>query len=329
MYVKLFLVITGTLLLHIVCENELYSNQNAKHDYTPHVCSSTHRPIIWFQHIQRCGGYLACSYARENGVYDYATKIGCGSCPCGYGVADKKFQFQKPSIISGMLNASKAKSSELNILSSPKQLSFSKKDSPEVFLSIVNNSVNFVEVEYHTFESYQPDPRYFVYITVLRNPIHRTLSWISRFQKRAWAQVLSLKGRPRILAAKTLLKDPNLNKKNMISKSIRVGGFIKHARNAYVQTFSSRSRGPPSILNALEGLSEFKHVMIFEKLFAYKDVLARSLCWNKGEHLLSKFGNGTNMYAQYTHFDSLPMELKKLFEHVLAPDLAIYNHYNI
>ena len=103
---------------------------------------------IWFQHIQRSGGYLVCNYARSNGVYDMATKIGCPTCPCGHGSIDKHLD----KICHTDLDPS-------FLINHPrvKNPAHSKKDRSEIANPNVAN-MNFIMVEFNTFKKCSPVP---------------------------------------------------------------------------------------------------------------------------------------------------------------------------
>ena len=121
---------------------------------------------IWWQHIQRSGGYLMCSYARSNGVYDLATKIGCPTCPCGHGNIDKYLDKKCHKHLDPALFTNHSK------INNPVH---SKKDRADIAHPTAKN-VNFVMVEYNTFRKCAPVPGKFVYVTLLRDPVDQLIS---------------------------------------------------------------------------------------------------------------------------------------------------------
>eukprot|EP00959_Pyramimonas_sp_CCMP1952_P242932 5077852-Pyramimonas_sp.AAC.1 len=128
------------------------------------------KTMIWFQHIQRSGGYIMCSYARANNLWDWGSSVGCAECPCGYGPDDKILQRLSPAQAKLFLATHKGHSNKLQI---------SRKDKAAPAQSGSTKHVNFIEVEYHSFSHHPPAVSEFVYVTLLRDPVERTLSWIS------------------------------------------------------------------------------------------------------------------------------------------------------
>lgn len=281
------------------------SNASCSIEYLKHNIETSFRngsAIVWNQHIQRSAGYVTCTYARANGVIDWAVKAGCPECPCGFGDDDKAFaRMPAIRILETLQHDPRVRS-----------VGRSKKDTAKSYADNTSEKTNLIELEYHTFAEYPPVAGAFVYITLLREPVERTISWISRFQRHEWNKAI---------ASKRL---QNIRRVLATFPTTRTGAFLPHSRNAYVNTFSTLSRGQPSVTNAYENLKSFNFVFRFDNIGEQLPLLERALGWHAGVRNLHHLHQTTNTYTSYKHVDELPISVIRILKQVLAPDIRLY-----
>ena len=270
---------------------------------------------IWWQHIQRSGGYLACSYARSNGVYDLATKIGCHTCPCGHGSVDR------------YLDKICHKNLDPALLINHSEIQnpvHSKKDRADIAHPTAKN-VNFIMVEYNTFRKCGPVPGKFVYAALIRDPVDQLISWAVRFEgikvNKAWQ--------------KAIRSYENGNEKELI-KFLRKrrdaevkahGGYFPHRVHSITNTFgASHSDSDARRYNiAIKNLLKFNFVWLFENFSKEVSSTAEKyLNWKEGKSYIEKLGEGSGQYVKYKGKDSLPKGVLEILERHMSADIAVY-----
>ena len=270
---------------------------------------------IWWQHIQRSGGYLACSYARSNGVYDLATKIGCPTCPCGHGFVDRYLDKKCHSYVHPELLVNHAE------IKNPPH---SKKDRADIAHPTTKN-VNFIMVEYNTFRKCGPVPGKFVYATLIRDPIAQFISWAVRFEgtrvNGAWQKAIrrfkngSEKELERFLRKK---RDANVESH---------GGYFPHRVHSITNTFGANllDSDVDRYNIAIRNLLKFNFVWLFENFSEEVGTTAEKyLNWKEGKSYIEKLGKGSGQYVKYKSKDSLPNGMLEILERHMWADIAVY-----
>jgi hypothetical protein len=270
---------------------------------------------IWWQHIQRSGGYLMCSYARSNGVYDLGTKVGCPTCPCGHGSVDRYLD----KICHKNLNPAL-------IINHPqiKNPDHSKKDRSEAARPTVTN-VNFIMVEYSTFKKCPPEPGKFVYVTLIRHPIDQLISWAVRFEgikvNKAWQRTIRSyeNGNKRELQ--------KFLRKRRDSEVKKHGGYFPHRVHSITNTFGATSLNSDEerIEIAMRNLLKFNFVWLHDNFNEeVESTAAKYLNWKEGRSYIEKLGKGVGQYVKYKGKDTLPKGMLETLERYMAPDIAVY-----
>ncbi|CAL6331444.1 unnamed protein product [Bathycoccus prasinos] len=253
---------------------------------------------IWWQHIQRSGGYLMCSYARSNGVYDLATKICCPTCPCGHGNIDKYLDKKCHEHLDPALFTNHSK------INNPVH---SKKDRADIAHPTAKN-VNFVMVEYNTFRKCAPVPGKFVYVTLLRDTVDQLISWAVRFEgikvNKAWQKAIR-------------------SYENGIKTH---GGYFSHRVHSITNTFgATKTDSDASRYNiAIRNLLKFNFVWLFENFNEEVGSTAEKyLNWKEGKSYIKNLGKGSGQYVQYKGKDSLPKGVVDILKIILLPNMIL------
>ena len=270
---------------------------------------------IWWQHIQRSGGYLMCSYARSNGVYDLATKIGCPTCPCGHGYIDKYLDKKCHKQLDPALLINHSK------INNPVH---SKKDRADIAHPTADN-VNFIMVEYNTFRKCGPVPGKFVYATLLRHPVDQLISWAVRFEgikvNRAWQKAIhSYKNGSEKELRMFLRKKRDAEVKEH-------GGYFPHRVHSITNTFGATESDSDAIRYdiAIRNLLKFNFVWLFENFSEELHLTAeKHLNWKEGKTYIENLGKGGGQYVKYKGKDSLPHGVLEILERHMAADIAVY-----
>ena len=255
-----------------------------------------------------------CNYARSNGVYDLATKIGCPTCPCGHGFIDKHLDklCHKDIDISKLVQHSKIKNPP-----------HSKKDRAKLAHPIVKK-MNFIMVEYSTFKSCGPFPGQFVYITLLRHPVDQLISWSTRFEgvkvNRAWHKAVRSFEKGDVDSFRKFFRRRD-------SRAESHGAFYPHKVHSISNTFGavSTSTEKDRFEKTIRELLKFNFVWLHENIYDEIDSTAvKYLEWKNGKSYLEKLGKGNGQYVKSQGRQSLSESLVKFLENYLSVDISVY-----